>query len=79
MMQAQTIPIQNSFENEEIIEESKLNDYKVEKKPFKKFTFNDSDLYRKSTDQLWNEIYQYPADMSFFKKETNCETDHTNP
>lgn len=40
---------------------------------FKKFTYNDSQIYRESVDQLWNDIYQYPSNMGFFPKRQPTE------
>ena len=35
---------------------------------FGSFSYNDSEGYRKSTDKLWQDVYQYPTDRSFFKR-----------
>ena len=35
---------------------------------FGSFSYNDSEGYKKSAEQLWEDVYQYPADRSFFKR-----------
>jgi hypothetical protein len=79
MMQAELIPLESSLQMEDLAGESKLSHHRVEKEPFRQFTFNDSALFRESTNQLWNEIYQYPSDTSFFKKQKTCDSEEMAP
>jgi hypothetical protein len=66
-----------TLEEQEVLKISRHSHMDSEdgKVPFRQFSYNDSECFKKSTEQLWRDIYQYPSGDSFFRKNKNQRED----